>query len=422
VRRSWGYPAAVVLVAATAVLMQALPAAASGCGGLLQPACPPAPAVDASAPDPGGDAAANLPVPPPAGKLFGFNTNLWWQTTGGRDLVPFEVDRSAQAGAEVIRTTVTWATLASSPAKPLGDSGAYPRGSVPGSGALARLDELYDRATAAGLQLDLVINNAPKWASAYAYCTTSLGLYPPGCDPVATGKRLYPTAAHLGDLSKFVTALGLRYPGVTFETWNEPNLDQGPQAVGGAFVGRMQCAVWDAAKALAQPALVLSAAFGDFRGANATRQYLRDFYSTGGACFDRLSVHTYNGSSHSFGAGSPLATHMEIYRDARAEAGDTRPMWISEFGFSTADAPNTVTEADQKTLTRAEYNKLLSMPDVEAAIVNTLRDDAPPPRTGLLWLGASSQSTEDGYGWLHNDGSAKPVYCEFSALADHPAC
>jgi hypothetical protein len=358
---------------------------------------------------------AAVTVPPAGGKRFGFNTNLWWQASGGRDLVPFEVDRSAQAGAQVIRTTITWATLATSADKPLGDQGAYARGTVPAAGALKQLDELYDRATLAGLTQDLVVNYAPRWASAYDYCTPTLWFYPPGCEPVQSGRRLYPTGAHLQDLSNFVTALGLRYPGVVFETWNEPNLDDGPQAVGGAFIGQMQCAVWQAAKSLPQPATVLSPGFGVFNGENATRQYLRDFYSTGRSCFDRLSLHTYNGNSGSFGQSSPLAGHMKVYRDARAEAGDTRPIWITEFGFSTAQARDGVSEADQARLTRAEYNKLLSMPDVDAAIVHTLRD-APVPQH------SSPADPDYGYGWVRQDGTPKPVYCDFTKLVGHPAC
>src|SRR3954470_12287480 len=149
----------------------ALPSQAASCGGLLQPSCPPPPGFP-NAPDPGGDGNAGLPVPPSAGKRFGFNTNLWWQTSGGRDMVPFEVDRSVGAGAQVIRTTVTWATFSSAPDKPLGTDGqAYPqRGTIPDATALERLDELYDRASARGIQLDLIVNNAPKWASAYSYC------------------------------------------------------------------------------------------------------------------------------------------------------------------------------------------------------------------------------------------------------------
>lgn len=388
--------------AAVAVaLLLAIPAAAGSCGGLLQPACPPPPPLYPYADDPGGNANANLAVPPPGGKLFGFNTNLWWQTAGGADLVPFEVDNTAAVGGQIIRTTVTWAAFAK-PGEPLGDQGSYPRGQVPSDGALKQLDELYDRATGAGLQLDLVVNDAPKWASAYADCTPVLGIYSSRCAPVAQHKRLYPTSAHLGDLSAFVTALGERYPGVTFETWNEPNLDRGPQAIGGAFAGRMQCAVWAAAKALPAPSRVLSPAFGDFYGASATTAYIRDFYSTGNGCFDDLSVHTYNGSSHDFGAGSPLAGHMKIYRDARAAAGDTRPMWVTEFGFSTARANGAVSESDQATLTWQEYNKLLTMPDVEAAIVHTLRDSSGP-----------SGDIDTGYGWLRRDNTRKPVYTLF---------
>src|SRR4051794_25017220 len=105
------------LAIATAALASVLggvgPAVSAGCGGLLQPRCPaPAPPPYPPSPDPGGDESANLSVPPPAGREFGFNSNLWWQTSHGQDLVPLEVGRSAQAGAQILRTTVSWASFA----------------------------------------------------------------------------------------------------------------------------------------------------------------------------------------------------------------------------------------------------------------------------------------------------------------------
>lgn len=137
---------------------------------------------------------------------------------------------------------------------------------------------------------------------------------------------------------------------------------------------------------------------------------MADFYSTGGGCFDRLSVHTYNGSYRSFGANSPLAVQMQVYRQARAAAADARPMWVTEFGFRTANAPNTVSEGAQDTLTSQQYNKLLTMPDVEAAFVHTVRD-APLPNY------ASNDDINYGYGWLHQDGTPKPVYSDFTSRA-----
>jgi hypothetical protein len=85
---------------------------------------------------------------------------------------------------------------------------------------------------------------------------------------------------------------------------------------------------------------------------------------------------------------------------------------VTEFGFDTnANDDWSVSERDQATLTWREYNKLLTMPDVEAALVHTLRDDKPQ---GFFESG--------GYGWVRNDGNLKPVYCDFSARAGSPAC
>ena len=419
VRTAWVVAIAAAVIACCGWF--AVGASAADCGGFLQPACPPAP----PSPDPGGDAGANVSVPPPAPKLFGFNTNLWWQS----DRMPaLEADKSAQVGAQVIRTTVPWANFDATPGDPVVE---------PAGAARARLDALYAEAQQNGIKLDLIIDGAPKWASAYANCEPiAFALWPPGCEPVRDGRRLYPTAAHLQDLQRFASALLQRYPGSLIEGWNEPNFDTGPQAVGGAFMGQMQCAVWRAAKAQPQPAFVLSPAFGVFGGESATRQYLRDFYSTGKGCFDALSVHTYNDDRKELGANSPLAIHMRTYRDARTEAGDTTPMWVTEFGFSTSNAKYGVTESTQRDLTRQEYNKLLTMADVQAAFVHTLRDRGacqlsfapyctPEPDGGprdLLGPLPQMGDLDNGYGWLREDWSPKPVFCLFSSLAGTPAC
>lgn len=411
-------------------LAGAFPSAASAqCGllGLLG-GCPPAeqPQDDPlpSGSDPGGVEQPDQAVPPP-GKRFGFNTALYWQANN-QDIVDFEVGNAAQAGANVQRLSIHW-----SPFQPTASSPPL----SPGSG-LTQLDRLYATTRRNGIGLLLVLIDAPQWASRFADCRRQsliLGLlpvneYPPGCEPVRDGKQLYPSREHLPALERFVTALGQRYPGVMFEVWNEPNLSRGAEVPSAWQMGEITCAVDRTAKALPERNIVLSPGFGTFNNGShataeeSTRAYLDEFYSSAGGCYDGFSMHTYNGDWPDFGADTPFAEDFRIFRDVRSAHGDRTPIWVTEFGFTTSgpdaqDGGVAVDEEEQLDLLRRQYNRLASMPDVQAVITHTLRDR--PQRSGPP---ADPSSPEYGYGWLRADGTRKPAWCAFAARSGRGGC
>lgn len=407
--------AARILVLAFALAILAAAPASAQCGLLGLFPCdtgePPH-----TGPDPGGTESPQQPAPPP-GKLFGFNTLLWGQDEG-QWIVDFEVGRAHKVGANIQRTPVDWASL--QPARtspPLGEESSYPRGSVPQPSGLRQLDRLYDALSARDMRLLLIVNNAPKWASPQAHCVPLLGLYFGGCERVRDGKPLYPTEDELPAVTAFARALAERYPGIAIQTWNEPQYD-GPDA---RLAGRMSCAIRAGARAASQPALVVSPSFAKFktsgeRAEDSTRRYLDAYYEAAAGCHDRFSMHAYTRANTHFGANSDLADLMRIFRDIRARHRDTTPIWVTEFGYTTTGQRfgegmgYSFSQEQQAELTGRQYDRLVTMPDVEAAIVHTLRDQ---PVKKLN----NPNDPEWGYGWLRTDGSPKPVYCAFAARA-----
>jgi hypothetical protein len=155
-------------------------------------------------------------------------------------------------GADLVRVSVRWQTLAPHPAsrsRPRGfnaaDPAAYP------AGKLRPYDDIVRDAQADGIAIEFLLNGgAPRWAVGQ------------GAPPGATYSQWNPSAREYG---RFVQAIATRYggryeppgsssplPPVRFwEIWNEPNFgeDLAPQAVKGSTVStspRMYRALVDA--------------------------------------------------------------------------------------------------------------------------------------------------------------------------------
>ena len=368
-------------------------------------------------PDPGGSEIPKQPAPP-SGKLFGFNSLLWGQADT-QSIVDFEVGRANAVGANIQRTPLDWATLQptrSSP--PLGEESRYPRGSVPHASSLRQLDRLYDALTPRGMKLLIIVSRAPQWASPQAHCVPFLGLYFGDCGPVRDGKPLHPAPQSLPALKAFARAIAERYPGVAIQTWNEPAYD----GMDATLAGQMTCAVRDGVAPVSPRALVVSPSFAKFKTSQtelaetSTRRYLDAYYKAAAGCHDRFSMHAYTRAHTHFGKDSDLADQMRIFRDIRARHADTTPIWVTEFGYTTTGPRYgegmgySFSPEQQAELTGRQYDRLVTMPDVQAAIVHTLRDQ---PIQRL----ADPGDPEWGYGWLRTDGSPKPVYCAFAARA-----
>ena len=385
-----------------ALVSPSLSAAARGCGwlglGTCQGDSPPPPL---PAPDPGGNEAADVKLPP-AGKRLGFNSQLGIGITTPQH----EVGLGRTVGATLQRYPVAWSAL-----QPTRQSPRIPT-SGSAKGYLTNLDKLYAELTSHEMTPILSFGRAPLWATDYGDC----GLFDGDCKHAAKAINQHPNGANLDEYARFVAAIAARYPKAVVEPWNEPNIKPfwQPDAPNPWLYTSLQCAVYDEVGKLPAPNLVTSAGFGSHSkqrsdGSPLFADYLNATYYAGlRSCMDALNVHVYGANIMSIGAGSPFAEEWAIIREVRARYGDTTKMWVTETGTSTIPKSTGitwgVTQAQQADRNARLYNRLATMGDVAAIAFNSLRD-APSEH---------QQYEEPGwhYGFLRKDFSPKPAFCE----------
>jgi Cellulase (glycosyl hydrolase family 5) len=329
-----------------------------------------APSAAVAAPDPGGNELADLPIPPPNGQKFGFNTQRF---EDGSNILNAgeEVDLESQLGAQVQRFGITWSSL------------DYLDNGVPidNATALAALDQMVGLLRQAGIRPIFTFLQAPAWA---------------GPDPSPSpGRARHPDADHVDEFAAFVAAIASHFddgrasPDVVIEPWNEPNLASfwGP-STDPALMARVQCAAYDAVKALPHPNMVLAPGFtfADGSGNLIYTGYVGSMYADPvnglNGCMDALSIHPYPatppGQVAALGTGSFFADEWQRVRALRLSYADTSPIWITETGtssYATGPLQASTSEDKQCDSNRRLYDKLLTMPDdIEVVLFHTLAD------------------------------------------------
>ncbi len=267
------------------------------------------------------------------------------------------------------------------------------------------LDRIVQNDLAAGIKPVMLISHPPYWASADPDKYTD-----------GAGRQhwdMYYKPADLQAYARFVNYIVDRYSrmGVQhYEIWNEPNLDAfWPAGVDAADYTQLLNAAYDAAKQADQDSIVIAA--GVANDPNAY-EYADALYRAG-AKFDRFNYHVYpmsepgdcwsdDGSHKSVNAFCSI----EEIRKVMIAHGDSRPMWLTEFGYSACaeeDDPTHAcyTEEEQASALTASFEALdADYPYVEAASWGNFRDIAEGP-----W--------PDWYaklGVLRRDFSERPAY------------
>jgi cellulase (glycosyl hydrolase family 5) len=241
-------------------------------------------------------------------------------------------DRTAAAisdvGAKWVRLTANWAD-------------AEPTKGLYNGWLLKEYDRAISVAHNAGAKVILMSYQSPSWASGSTNTET------PPKNPA--------------DYANYMHFLAARYAGKVdaYEVWNEENIDRfwstGPNAA--EYVSLLKPA-YSAVKSADPNAKVV---FGGL--STNDYRYLESAYAAGAkGYFDVMSVHPYSCSTSPDvikrdSSGRITRDSYLGYREVRASmsaAGDAKPIWFTEFGWSTTTGSCGVSEATQASyLTKA---------------------------------------------------------------------
>ena len=227
---------------------------------------------------------------------------------------------------------------------------------------IARYDQAIDTARASGAKVLVFVNGAPRWAS---------------------GSRVPMTRPQSpSDYADFLRFVATRYKGKVsaWEVWNEENTQRfwstGPSAA--SYVPLLKAA-YPAVKAVDPDALVV------FGGVSQNDYpFIEAAYAAGAkGYFDVMAVHPYPGANppestwYSNGRVAPNAfTGYREVRSSMLAQGDDKPIWLTEFGWSTTTTETWgVTQAQQADYLTRAYRVLESDPYVAAAYWYNLRNN-----------------------------------------------
>ena len=348
-----------------------------------------------------GAIALTVFAPPASARqvVAGINAHLMWSGVSGA-----EQDRQlgllADAGAGIVRVDVGWSSLEEN------RKGTYERW------YLDRLDGLVERAERHGVRLLFTVTDSPCWAS------SAPSTLKRGCDGAWWDRGVQRYAPV--DASDYADALAFlvrRYGNrvAAWEIWNEPNQQTFFKSDRpAADYARIVRAAYPAAKAADASATILAGSL-----AESPAGFVEQLFDHGiGGHFDAFSIHPYAGDASPEDPGddnwikNSFARGIPSVRDVLLRHGEDKPIWLTEFGWSTStirgDEPwrNGVTEGTQARYTEQALLKIREWPYVPVAIVFELVDERDDP-----------DDRESNFGLVRRDGTLKPAYDAFTRAA-----
>jgi hypothetical protein len=315
------------------------------------------------------------------------------------------MQRASAAGASVIHTTASWASIA--PTRPAnasdGDDPAY---------KLADLDQLVQQASEFGLRVMINITGTPKWANG-------------NTTPNHVPKKV-------SDLTAFARMLATRYNGAhgkgyvgLWSVWNEPNLQQfltpqysGKKIVSVANYAKLYKAAYAGIKAgnkSAQVAIGETSAQGRDKPSKGSSQtvspgnFAKLLSQQKGIRFDAWAHHPYPtapGAKPTEKVRYPnvtLSTLPKFEADLKKWFHRAVPIWITEYGHETKPGePHGVSNSTQAAYAKQALSIARKDNNVQMFIWFTFRDSSGNPWQSGLELAS---------------GAAKPSYSVFGSLA-----
>jgi hypothetical protein len=322
----------------------------------------------------------------------------WWIPAAQQDK---EISMLKAAGAKWLRVEASWANIEDAKK---GQINSY---------SLNVYDTPIDKARAAGLNMILLIDEVPYWASA------DPNKYTDSSGTRHWDKQYRPT--NMSDYGDFVKwAVGhYKAKGITtYEIWNEPNLKRFfPSGVNATAYTAMLKAAYTGAKAADPSATVVSGGL-----ANADYDYLTAMYKAGAHGYmDAVAVHPYAFKPYPYfvspttswkrsdGRIDPHAFNAftEVQKTMAAYGDGAKQQWFTEFGYPTTTTSGGVSEATQASWLTSAFTYAERYPYVKAIFWYQARD-----------LYSSDTTPEARFGLMrYSDYSPKPAYNAFKTYA-----
>jgi hypothetical protein len=258
--------------------------------------------------------------------------------------------------ATVVRAELRWSTL-----EPLR------RGQID-AGALAFIDRLVANAAAAGIRPIFTLDSTPCWASSAP--AALLRRCVPGKLSAADSWPPVDPASYAAVAGFLAHRYGSRLAAI--EIWNEPDQSNQLYFAGPNKVQRYAAIVRAAYTAIKQADPAVPVLAGSLVGSNGL--FLRALYAAGiKGYYDGLAVHYY----------TLVLASLRAIHEVQLANGDSRPLWLDEFGWSSCYPKQRTQEEQACVSTRIQARNLADVihsiaqaPWVAAAVVYNLQNAA----------------------------------------------
>lgn len=293
-----------------------------------------------------------------------------------------EIAYAQSLHAQVVRLEVPWAEL-----EPTAPGQLEPR-------ALGVLDRVIGDAAADGIRVIATVESTPCWASSA----------PPSilraCAVGRRGKANEWPPTEAARYATFTAMLAARYGTrlAAIEIWNEPDQANEEYFAGPEKPQRYAAILRAAYTAIKQANANVPVLAGSLVGSNGV--FLRALYAAGiKGYYDGLAVHFYN----------LLLASVRAIHETQLQNGDSRPLWLDEFGWSSC-WPHSKVQQEQGCVTRRGQAE---------NITNTFRALAHTPYVAADVLYELRGSRSEAFGVLEGE-SRKPSFAALSRVLASP--
>ena len=294
-----------------------------------------------------------------------------------------EIAEARELHAKVVRAEVPWSLL-----EPSGQDEISPP-------ALAYTDRLMADAAAAGIHVIIFVDNTPCWASS---APSSLLR---ACAHGEPGPANAWPPSQPAYYAAFVAYLAQRYAAslAAIEVWNEPDQANQHYFAGPEKPQRYAAILRAAYTAIKQVDPNVPVLAGSLVGSSGV--FLQALYAAGiKGYYDGLAVHFY---TLTLGA-------LRAFREVQVADGDTRPLWLDEFGWSSC-LPRFKIQQEQACVT----------PQIQARNLSDLfRSLARTPYVAADVSYELQDTTEEQFGVLGLNGKRKPSFAALASVLASP--